>query len=136
MRVVLDTNILLVSIDRKSRYRIIFDSLITRKFDLVISNEILSEYTEIIAKKTNEIIANNIAEMLLTLSNVQKQDVYYKWHLINADEDDNKFVDCAVAGNVDYLISNDKHFNELKAVEFPKLMVLTIDEFMDLLLKS
>jgi putative PIN family toxin of toxin-antitoxin system len=135
MRVVLDTNILLVSIARKSRYRIIFDSLITKKFDLVISNEILSEYTEIIAQKTNEIIANNIAEILLTLSNVQKQDVYYKWHLINADEDDNKFVDCAVAGNVDYLISNDKHFNELKAVEFPKLIVLTIDEFMDLLLK-
>lgn len=134
MRIVLDTNILLVSIAKKSRYRIIFDSLITKKFDLVISNEILSEYTEIIAQKTNEIIANNIAEMLLTLSNVQKQDVYYKWHLINADEDDNKFVDCAVAGNVDYLISNDKHFNELKAVEFPKLIVLTIDEFMDLLL--
>jgi len=134
MRIVLDTNILLVSIARKSRYRIIFDSLITKKFDLVISNEILSEYIEIIAQKTNEIIANNIAEMLLTLSNVQKQDVYYKWHLINADEDDNKFVDCAVAGNVDYLISNDKHFNELKAVEFPKLIVLTIDEFMDLLL--
>jgi putative PIN family toxin of toxin-antitoxin system len=136
MKVVLDTNILLVSIARKSRYRIIFDSLITKKFDLVISNEILSKYTEIIAQKTNEIIANNIVEMLLTLSNVQKQDVYYKWHLINADEDNNKFVDCAVAGNVDYLISNDKHFNELKAVEFPKLIVLMIDEFMDLLLKS
>jgi len=75
MRIVLDTNILLVSIAKKSRYRIIFDSLITKKFDLVISNEILSEYTEIIAQKTNEIIANNIAEMLLTLSNVQKQDV-------------------------------------------------------------
>ncbi len=135
MRVVLDTNILLVSIAKKSRYRIIFDSLIAKKFDLVISNEVLSEYTEIIAKKTNAIVANNIAEMLLTLSNVQKQDVYYKWRLINADEDDNKFVDCAIAGNVDYLISNDKHFNELKDIEFPKLLVLTIDDFMDLLLK-
>lgn len=75
MRVVLDTNILLVSIAKKSLYRIIFDSLIAKKFDLVISNEILSEYTEIIAQKTNTIVANNIAEMLLTLSNVQKQDV-------------------------------------------------------------
>ena len=135
MRVVLDTNILLVSIAKKSRYRIIFDSLIAKKFDLVISNEVLSEYTEIIAQKTNATVANNIAEMLLTLSNVQKQDVYYKWRLINADEDDNKFVDCAIAGNVDYLISNDKHFNELKDIEFPKLLVLTIDDFMDLLLK-
>jgi uncharacterized protein len=87
MRVVLDTNILLVSIAKKSRYRIIFDSLIAKKFDLVISNEVLSEYTEIITQKTNAIVANNIAEMLLTLSNVQKQDVYYKWRLINADED-------------------------------------------------
>jgi len=135
MRVVLDTNILLVSIAKKSRYRIIFDSLIAKKFYLVISNEVLSEYTEIIAQKTNATVANNIAEMLLTLSNVQKQDVYYKWRLINADEDDNKFVDCAIAGNVDYLISNDKHFNELKDIEFPKLLVLTIDDFMDLLLK-
>ena len=135
MRVVLDTNILLVSIAKKSRYRIIFDSLIAKKFDLVISNEVLSEYTEIIAQKTNATVANNIAEMLLTLSNVQKQDVYYKWRLINADEDDNKFVDCAIAGNADYLVSNDKHFNELKDIEFPKLLVLTIDDFMDLLLK-
>lgn len=31
MRIVLDTNILLVSIAKKSRYRIIFDSLITKK---------------------------------------------------------------------------------------------------------
>lgn len=136
MRVVLDTNILLVSIAKKSRYRIIFDSLITKKFDLLISNEILSEYTEIITQKTNAIIANNIAEMLLTLSNVQKQEIYYKWQLITADKDDNKFVDCAIAGNADYLVSNDKHFNELKAVEFPKLIVLTIDNFMNLLLKS
>lgn len=114
MKVVLDTNILLVSIPKKSRYRIIFDSLINSKFQLIISNEILSEYTEIISRKTNEVIANNISEMLLALSNVNKQEVYYKWNLIEEDQDDNKFVDCAVAANVDYLISNDKHFNCLK----------------------
>ena len=70
MRIVLDTNILLVSIPKKSPYRIIFDNLLANKFDLVISNDILSEYTEIIAQKTNSIIATNISEMLLTLSNV------------------------------------------------------------------
>jgi predicted nucleic acid-binding protein len=47
--------------------------------------------------------------------------------------DDNKFVDCAIAGNADYLVSNDKHFNCLKNIEFPKLNLLNIDEFMDLL---
>ena len=136
MRIVLDTNILLVSIPKKSPYRIIFDNLLANKFDLVISNDILSEYTEIIAQKTNSIIATNISEMLLTLSNVQKQDVFYKWNFIQIDKDDNKFVDCAVAGNADYLVSNDKHFNCLKAIEFPKLNLLSIEEFKELLLSQ
>ena len=135
MKVVLDTNVLLVSIATKSRYRVIFDSLLNNDLILIISNEILSEYTEIIGRKTNMMIANNISEMLLSLQNVHKQEVYYKWSLIEKDKDDNKFVDCAIAGNVDYLVSNDKHFNCLKKIDFPKLNLLSIDEFMDLLNK-
>ena len=135
MKVVLDTNVLLVSIATKSRYRVIFDSLLNNDLILIISNEILSEYTEIIGRKTNMMIANNISEMLLSLQNVHKQEVYYKWGLIEKDKDDNKFVDCAIAGNVDYLVSNDKHFNCLKKIDFPKLNLLSIDEFMDLLNK-
>ena len=131
MKVVLGTNVLLVSIAKKSPYRLIFDSLLSNKFDLIISNDILSEYTEIIAQKANAMVATNISEMLLALSNVQKQDVFYKWNLIDADKDDNKFVDCAIAGNADYLVSNDKHFNCLKTIEFPKLSLLNIDDFMD-----
>jgi predicted nucleic acid-binding protein len=86
MKIVLDTNILLVSIPKKSPYRIIFNRLLEGQFDLIISNEILSEYSKIIAQKTNEVVANNISEMLLTLSNVKKQDVYYKWNLIEIDQ--------------------------------------------------
>ena len=134
MKVVLDTNILLVSIAKKSAYRLIFDSLLSNKFDLIISNDILSEYTEIIALKTNVMVATNISEMLLALSNVQKQDVFYKWNLIDADKDDNKFVDWAIAGSADYLVTNDKHFNCLKSIEFPKLSLLNLDGFMDLLI--
>lgn len=135
MKVVLDTNVLLVSIPTKSRYRIIFDSLKNNNLTLIISNEILSEYTEIIGRKTNTMIANNISEMLVSLQNVHKQEIYYRWNLISEDEDDNKFVDCAIAGDVDYLVSNDKHFNCLKKIDFPKLNLLSIDEFMDLLIK-
>jgi len=39
MRVVLDTNVLLVSIPKMSRYRTLFDALIEGKFTLIISNE-------------------------------------------------------------------------------------------------
>lgn len=133
MNVVLDTNALLVSIARKSRYRIIFDSLLANKFDMIISNDILSEYTEVLAQKTNAIVANSIGEMLLSLPNVHRQDIFYKWWLIEVDRDDNKFVDCMIAGNADYLVSNDRHFNCLREIDFPKLSLLSIDEFVSLL---
>ena len=114
MRIVLDTNILLVSIPRKSKFRLIFDNLLSGKLTLIISNDIISEYHEIISQKTSSVVANNIIELLLSLRNVHKQDVYFNWNMIEADKDDNKFVDCAIAGNADFIVTNDKHFNVVK----------------------
>lgn len=54
---------------------------------------------------------------------------YYKWNLIESDPDDNKFVDCAIAGNAKYLVSDDKHFRVLKRIDFPKINLLTTEEF-------
>lgn len=44
-----------------------------------------------------------------------------------------KFVDCAIASNVDYIVTNDKHFQILKTVEFPEIRTLNIDEFKEIL---
>lgn len=133
MRVVLDTNVLLVSIPSLSKYRAIFENLIEKDYTLIISNEILTEYEEIIAQKVNKTVSENVVKMLVSLSNVDKVDIYYRWNLIKSDEDDNKFVDCAIAGNADYLVSNDKHFEILDAVEFPEVQLLKIDGFIEML---
>ena len=130
LKIVLDTNILLVSLPSKSKYRLIFDRLISSGFELYITNEIISEYIEIIGNKTTSIIAQNVIELLLNLENINKTEVYFKWGLIEADKDDNKFVDCAIASNAEYIVTNDKHFNILKRIEFPKVKVISIDEFM------
>ncbi len=130
MRVVLDTNVLLISIPTRSKYRPIFTALINGHFELAISNEILSEYIEIIEQKTNAIVAKNVAEMLLKLKNILKTEVYYKWGLIEADKDDNKFVDCAIAANVKYIVTNDKHFRILRDIPFPKVEVISIRDFL------
>lgn len=49
------------------------------------------------------------------------------------DPDDNKFTDMAIAGNADYLITNDRHFDLLKGVEFPKVNVISLDDFKKLI---
>lgn len=130
MKVVLDTNVLLMSLPKTSRYRLIFDKLIDATYDLALSHDILQEYLEIIAQKTNFTIAKNVGNTIVSLKNLQKVEVYFKWHLITQDPDDNKFVDCAIAANVKYVVSNDKHFRILKNIDFPKVTVITIDEFL------
>ena len=42
---------------------------------------------------------------------------------------DNKFVDCAVAADAEYIVTNDAHFSVLKQIDWPKVAVLTIQEF-------
>ncbi len=130
MIIVLDTNILLISIPKFSKYRPIFNGLLNDRFRLAISNEILSEYIEILSNKTTLTIANNIAELLLSLPNTSKTEVYFRWNLIKSDFDDNKFVDCAIASNATFIVSNDKHFRELKAIQFPKVKSITADDFL------
>ncbi len=102
----MDTNILIVSIPKRSKYRPTFDGLLNGDYELVISNEILNEYVEILEIKANEIVAINIAEALLNLRNVIPKEAHFKWRLIEKDYDDNKYVDCAVIGNVDFIVTN------------------------------
>jgi len=133
MVVVLDINVLLVTIARKSVYRPIFDALLNGKYQLVISNEILSEYVEVIERRANPIVAANIAEMLLSLKNLEKVDIYFEWRLVAKDPDDDKYVDAAIAGGADYIVTNDAHFKALKKVGFPKIDVINIDQFLTMI---
>lgn len=89
MKVVLDTNVLLISLPKISPYRPIFDKLINHKIE-----------------------------------------PYFKWNLIKQDKDDNKFVDCALAGGADFIVTNDKHFDELNEIDFPKIKIISADEFL------
>ncbi len=57
----------------------------------------------------------------------------YRFTLIVDDPDDDKFVDCAVAGNADFIVSHDKHYNVLKNIPFPKVNVIKIPEFKEIL---
>ncbi len=90
----------------------------------------INEYVEIIERKANSIVAHNIGETLLNLENVIMVEIKFIWNLIDSDKDDNKFVDCYIAGNSDLLVTNDKHFDILKQVIFPKVRTMDIDNFL------
>ena len=102
INIVLDTNCLISSISKRGNYFNVWRGLHSGKYILYVSNEILEEYEEIISLKTNALIASNVIQALLNSPYVSLIDPHYHFHLIYADKDDNKFVDCAIAAGADY----------------------------------
>ena len=132
--IVLDTNILPVSIPEKSKYRSIFENFINENFVLCITNDILKEYEEILSERYDSETVENIMEILLIADNVKKQ-IFIIIGILSLLilMIDNKFVDCAIASNADYLVTNDKHFDILKKIDFPKVNTIKIDKFIKFL---
>ena len=129
MRIVLDTNCLLVVLPVSSPYRCLWDAFRQGKFTLCYTTEMLQEYEELLLRFYSLEIVSLTVEMLLKSPNIIQTIPYYKWNFISVDPDDNKFVDCALNAGADYIVTNDKHFNVLKKVEFPKINVINIDAF-------
>ena len=132
-KVVLDTNCLLVAIPSKSPFHKIWECFIEGKIILCVSNEILLEYEEIISQKSSQYFADLVINTILNKTNVVRVSPSWRFDVIKADPDDNKFVDCAVCGGAEYIVSNDKHFNILKETYFPYTNLYTIQEFCNVL---
>ena len=133
MNIVLDTNCLLMSLSRRSCYYPIWRSFVDGKYTLCFTNDILAEYEEILTQKVGPQIASNIIQALLDLPNTKMVQVYYHLHLITADPDDDKFVDCAFKANAKYIVTQDHHYDVLRDTPFPKIEVIDIDEFLRIL---
>ena len=123
-RIVLDTNCLLQALPTRSPYHQIWTDVMSGKISLCVNTEILDEYEEILAEKTTKDIARNVVEAIARLSTTTYQEVYIHFTLIKDDVDDNKFVDCAVAADAEYIVTNDAHFNVLKEITWPKVSII------------
>ena len=132
--IVLDTNCLLQIIARKSKTHFLWKGFLDGNYCLCYTTEILEEYEEIITQKANHLIAKMILEIITQAPNTKKINAHYRWGLITQDPDDNKFVDCAVVANADFIVSDDKHFKELESIDFPKVVVVRLEEFAKLYL--
>ena len=96
---------------------------------MCVNTEILIEYEEILTKKTTKEIAHNVVEAIARLHTTQFQETYIHFDLIEQDVDDNKFVDCAIIANSDYIVSDDRHFKVLETIPFPHVDVIKLHDF-------
>ena len=110
-RVVLDTNCLLISLSKRGCYYKVWKDFFAEKYTLCYTNEILTEYEEILTLKMGPVIAQNVIKAIITRKNTLKFDAHFRFNLIQSDVDDNKFVDCAIVANASYIVSQDHHFD-------------------------
>ena len=130
MNIVLDTNCLLIAISDRSRFHRVWQAFTHGDYTLCVTNEILEEYAEVISRNINERVAQTVIYLIMTLSNVKYIDPHFRFHLITTDPADNKYVDCAIAANAKYIVTEDHHFEVLKDIPFPRVEVISIEQFL------
>ena len=133
MRIVLDTNCLIQSISPRSRYYAVWESLVDGQNTLCVSNEIIMEYLEILQRLTDHDTAETIVKTIINSRFVEFITPYYNFGLITQDPDDNKFVDCAIAANARFIVTNDHHYDILKGLDYPSIDIINLEDFMKLL---
>ena len=129
MKVVLDTNCLLPAIFDNSPYNWLWEAFCEGKFSLCSSTEMVEEYGELLARFYSIEISESVINTITNAGNFIPVIPYFKWNLITVDPEDNKFADCALNAGADYIVTNDKHFNILKKMNFPYVKVVDIETF-------
>ena len=132
-RLVLDTNCLIQIVSPRSKYHSLWMSFVKGENELCVSNEIIDEYLEILQKLTNIEVAEYIVKTIINSPFVVFKNPFYKFDLIQADKDDNKFVDCAIAAQAKCIISNDHHYDILSTIPFPHVEVIKLADFMQII---
>ena len=133
MKIVLDTNCLIPILVPGSYGYDIWRAFRQGRYTLCVSTEILFEYEEILMQMTGDReFTSLVIEAISNAANVEHVSPSYRFNLIKADPDDNKFVDCAVTAGATYIVSNDRHFRELQQYDFPKVDVRTLTEFLNI----
>ena len=136
MRIVLDTNCLIQSIPQKSPFRPVWKSFLSGENTLCVSNDIIEEYMEILQRLTDEQTTAYVIKTIIESPFVEFIIPYYQFHLITADPDDNKFVDCAIAAAARYVVTNDHHYDVLRMSNtFPTVEVINLKDFLELIQK-
>lgn len=131
--IVLDTNCLIMAISARNSCHRVWQSFLAGEYTLCVSNEIVEEYLEVLARNINPWVAESIVSAILMRRNVLKVDPHFRFRMIERDPDDNKFVDCAICANAKYIVSEDHHFDILRRCSFPKIEVISIDLFTNIL---
>jgi uncharacterized protein len=123
VKVVLDTNIIVSrALSPSGTPAMIVESWLQGAFELLASNAILGEYRQTLAlpriqqraRIDSDAIRKVIDDIAGTASIVEPEQRIVG---ISSDPDDDIFLECALAGSADYIVSGDRHLLALEVFQ-------------------
>jgi len=131
LKVVLDTNVLISALGWSGPPSDCLNLIIEEDIINFISEPILEELMDVMNYpkfKFTEKEKEEFLEILISYSILV--DPEEKVEKIKEDPDDNKFLECSIKANADYIISGDQHLLGLK--RFKRIEIISPKEFLEL----
>jgi putative PIN family toxin of toxin-antitoxin system len=129
MRVVADTNVFISAFMFGGLPGKILDLALRGKFTLVTSSSLLDELDEKLRGKfaVSERDALAIRAKLEDSANVVEPD--FELNAVPDDPDDNRVLECAVAGKAEFIVSGDRHLLRIGCYE--EIAIITVRQFIE-----
>jgi uncharacterized protein len=137
MKIVFDTNVLISALITTGKPKELFSKAVSGQIELVLSKNILKEFSEIssdlrIRKYANQ---DDIIAFLRVIDRVAKiVKVESRVKAVKEDPDDDMVLRTALDGKADFIVSRDKHLLSLK--ELRGIKILAVDEMLTLINKK
>jgi len=115
------------------------DGWVEKRFEPVVSEEIIREYREVFARDRFSALGSveerlKLLGTLLSFEHVVLVSPQEQICMVKDDPGDDIFLECAAAGECEFIISGDQHLLKLK--QYKNIKVITAKEFIELLKAS
>ncbi|MCL2067572.1 MAG: putative toxin-antitoxin system toxin component, PIN family [Treponema sp.] len=131
MKIVLDANIFISSLFWGGNPRVVLERVINKSDELFITNEILAEIEEVLRRPKFHAGKNEIEYYIKSIEDIANKVVPEKiTGKGSRDKTDNKYIECGIACNADYIISGDIHLLEI--TEFSGIEIITAKKYLEM----
>jgi putative PIN family toxin of toxin-antitoxin system len=130
MRVVADTNIFISALLFGGLPGKFLDLVLRRRFTLVTSKALLDELDEKLRGKFALSESDALAIRVKLEGNANLVEPDFELNAVPADPDDNRVLECAVAGHADWIVSGDRHL--LGMGSYGGIAIATVRQFVEI----
>ena len=138
MRAVVDTNVFISGLLKRNTYPAkVLDAWVFNRFYPLVSKEIVGEYSGVLVRDKFKILGSVDERLKIVQKFVELPWVYFVYPLeqieiIDNDPADNRVLECAEAGEADFIVTGDQHLLELKT--YKNIKIVTPKEFIEIAL--